>query len=257
MLRCPRCGLRYVSPRPTAEGVAQLYTRYLPDGEGEADEWDRAMEAVFEDAARRVEGAVGGPGRVLDVGCGFGRFLETMERRGWEPFGIDPSPRAGERARARLRRATLWPGLFPEDLRGAPPLHAITAFYVLEHVRDPLAFLRAAFAALVPRGVLLLRVPHTAPLKRALGWLRVPNRLYDMPAHLFDYAPAVLRRLLAEAGFGPVEAFVGGATRFGGLPRRAFSAVAEGGGEAVFRASGGRWILPGLSYSALGRKRGP
>ncbi|MGH7150354.1 MAG: class I SAM-dependent methyltransferase [Planctomycetota bacterium] len=257
MLRCPRCGLRYANPRPTAEGVAELYTRYLPEGDGEAGDWDRAMGRVFEVAAQWIERALGQPGRLLDVGCGFGGFLEAMERRGWRVSGIDPSPRAVERARARLRRGSVRRGVFPDDLPGGERFDAIAAFYVLEHVRDPVGFVRAAFGALDPGGALLVRVPHTAPLKRALGWLRIPNRLYDLPAHLQDYSPAVMRRLLAGAGFAEARAFLGGATRFGGPTRKAFSALAGAGGEATFLASGGRWILPGLSYSVLARKPAP
>ena len=89
-----------------------------------------------------AEGAV-----LLDVGCGVGRFLAAARSIGWKCRGIDVSKKAVEIGRTGagldLSCQTL------DELRAANDrFHAVTAFEVLEHVREPVELVTSAMAVL-------------------------------------------------------------------------------------------------------------
>jgi SAM-dependent methyltransferase len=188
----------------------------------------------------------------LDVGCGFGVFVAAMRGRGWEAEGLDPSPAAVEAAARRgcpVRLGTL------EGLQAEPGRYdAVTMFYVLEHLPDPVGALRKALDLLAPGGTILLRVPHTTPIVRLLtpfGW---GGTLYDPPFHLYDFSPNVLGEMLRRTGFVDIRTFPGQPTvpaRLGArIAARLFGALATG----VHVLTRGAILLPGVSKTTIARK---
>src|SRR5208283_4462177 len=85
IVRCSECGLARTDPQPSA---AELDRYYPPGYHGETKRYrlnlDSALSVVHRSRIRRIERLTGGPGRVLDIGCGPGWFLDQMRRRGWE-----------------------------------------------------------------------------------------------------------------------------------------------------------------------------
>jgi SAM-dependent methyltransferase len=253
-VRCRRCGLVCLESRPSDATLRELYAGYhLRDGKT-GDSWALFMRDVFRETAgllgRPARGA--GTGRLLDVGCGFGDFVALMRERGWRAEGVDPSPvvtAAAARRGLPVRTGTL------EDF-DAPPasFEAITMFYVLEHLADPMGALRKAYRLLSPGGTLLVRVPDTTPVVRLLSLVGTGASLYDPPFHLYDFPPPVLRRMLGEAGLVNVRTFPGRPTRPAGrVPLAAtlfFGALARG----CYAASGGRFLLPGVSKTTVAMK---
>jgi SAM-dependent methyltransferase len=214
------------------------------------------MDDVFRSSAATLNGMRGrtGRGRLLDIGCGFGAFVRIMQSEGWDAEGIDPSPVVVAAALHRgvpVRLGTI------EDLKPSPSRYdAVTMFYVLEHLPDPLAALGKAHELLAPGGTLLVRVPHTTPIVRMLSPFGAGASLYDAPYHLYDFSPSVLRGMLRKAGFVNPQTFPGRPTRpprFG--PRAAsllFGTLARG----IHAATGGAVLLPGVSKTTVARKPG-
>ena len=138
--------------------------------------------------------------RALDVGCMYGYLLDELRDRGVRTVqGIKLSHEPALQARARDPRHE---GTLEEFAAAAPAdlaFDAIFAQHVLEHVRDPAAFLRAAFWLLTPGGRLVLAVPrprvaNPPRLFPILGW-------YQVPVHLFHFSQPALRALAQDAGF--------------------------------------------------------
>lgn len=254
IVRCRACGLVYVNPRPQAEILAALYADYHARDGGNAESWDRLMSRVFAEAADLLCATRGmsGPARVLDVGCGFGGFVELMRTRGWDAEGLDPSQAVVDEATRTGRRVRL--GTLEALSANAGPFDAITMFYVLEHLSDPMGALRKAFDLLVPGGALVIRVPHTTPIVRLLAPVGLGRELYDPPFHLYDYAPAVLQDMLRRTGFADIRTFPGQPTvpsRLGPrLAARFFGAVAT----CLYVVTRGAFLLPGVSKTTLARK---
>ncbi|MEW5739582.1 MAG: class I SAM-dependent methyltransferase [Myxococcota bacterium] len=151
---------------------------------------------------------VGRPGRMLEVGCGLGLFLEAARERGWSPRGIDFTPAFVERARAR--------GI---EVECAAPLEAtfldeqyecVLLLNILEHLYEPVEVLRQVFSALRPGGVVAIGVPNEGGLTARVGNLdfRAQGRPWAMnlsptfpPFHVVGFSPESLRFALELVGF--------------------------------------------------------
>jgi SAM-dependent methyltransferase len=97
---------------------------------------------TYEKALRHVELEPGG--RVLDVGCGAGAFLQIVADRGAEPYGIDASEALVQFARRRLPTADLRVGEMEELLYEDDMFDLVTGFNSFFFADDMVAALREA-----------------------------------------------------------------------------------------------------------------
>jgi len=156
---------------------------------------------------RLADAGVGfAPGqRVLDAGCGNGLLLERIcEQFGCSGRGIDVDRRRIAEARARSKHATFECGLF-DAASAAGKYDVLLANAVIEHVVDPLAFLKQIELALVAGGSLFLLTPNARSLNYRLlrSWWR---NLLSIGQHIFLFTPESLERCASEAGFKLVRA---------------------------------------------------
>lgn len=136
-------------------------------------------------------------GRALDVGCGNGRFLHTLQTLGWHCEGVEFNQVAVQTCRARgltvhhgdLESARLDDGSF--DL--------ITVRHVIEHLPDPDSFMREASRILRNGGRLLIATPNSEALGRR--WFGKHWFANDIPRHLILFSTSNLDMLAARHGF--------------------------------------------------------
>lgn len=250
-LRCRNCGLVHLFPRPSREALKENYNYYLPASPREIEDWAEMMQPVISKSADLVDARAGLHGkRLLDIGCGYGFFLSEMKARGWEVEGIEISPPGREYARSSLGlniHSNPLEGLgLPEDA-----FDVITLFYVIEHLINPRDILTEVRRILRPDGLLLLRWPHTTPIVRLLGPLAKRLDLYHTPYHLFDFSLGTIKTLLKLTGFREIETRIGGYTRPPARMGRWCSAFFGRFGEALWRLTRGRVLLPGVSKTTL------
>ena len=153
--------------------------------------------------------------RVLDLGCGAGRFVAALRAAGADAIGVELAEAALERARAVAPGADL--RLVAPD--GSLPLEhgavdLVWCSEVLEHVVDTAGFLTEVRRVLRPGGRLLLTVPDHGRLKRTLLALARHEAHYDPQGqHLRFYTRRSLSHALAATGFEGVRL-----APLGGLP---------------------------------------
>lgn len=205
---CTACGLFYLSPRPTRTAIVHYYPasyvsyrRAIQDERFGLMRWMRRRklvqrrQAVAKHAPRR-------PGRLLDVGCSTGLFLDEMRSAGWTVAGIEINPETAEYARNRFQLPVTVGDLLEVDLR-AQAFDLITLFDVLEHTFDPAAVLEKAWGLLAEGGLLALTLPSWESLDRRLFgryWVG-----FDAPRHLHVFPNAVLTAMLHDTGFQVLE----------------------------------------------------
>ena len=162
-------------------------------------EWERRRALLLGEAR---------PGeRVLDLGCGAGRFVAALREAGAEPVGVELAEAALERARANAPGADL--RLVADD--GSLPLeHAsvdlVWCSEVLEHVPDTAHLLLEVRRVLRPGGRLLVTVPHHGRLQAALIALtRFESHFDPLGQHVRFYTRRSLAAALEHAGFDDVR----------------------------------------------------
>ncbi len=196
-VRCEACGLVWLDPMPTAGEVAAYYEQSYRDGIYEpyaAAETIRRLIAQHRLAAIRPHAR---PGRWLDVGAATGHFVEAAVLAGIAAEGCELSGSAVERARGRgltMHHAAV------EDFTPTAPYDTITAFDVLEHLREPRAFLDRLRRWLAPGGTLALTLPDVSSIYPRL--MRRHWFYYAPSDHLHYFDPRTITRLLGEHGFG-------------------------------------------------------
>ncbi|MEA2279685.1 MAG: hypothetical protein QOK21_292 [Solirubrobacteraceae bacterium] len=178
------------------------------------------------DARRRMLLAEARPGeRVLDLGCGAGRFVAALAAAGADPVGVEIAEAALERARAVVPAADLRP-LQPD---GSIPLEhsavdLVWCSEVLEHVADVAYLLAEVRRVLRPGGRLLATVPfHGRVQGAAIALTRFEAHFDPLGQHLRFFTRRSLAGTLAHAGLEPRR--VAG---WGGVPlaRRGLVALA-------------------------------
>ena len=202
IVTCIDCGLTYLRRLPSASQLKGLYDLYadefshmrLPRNPQEAKQSPLRRETFLEE----VQSFVKRKGRVLDVGCGWGAFLDAAREKGFEPYGIEITPSAAEFANQQLN--------IPVDAR---PLEEqafqpnsfslVTMNHVLEHLPHTRQVLSKVFEILEPEGVFAGMVPNFASFcsemeREHWAWL-------DPNFHYVHFTPETLRANLERAGF--------------------------------------------------------
>lgn len=252
VVRCMCCGFVYVNPRPTAETLKQLYLKYLPEKIEDPLLWDVYMKDVFAKAAKVLMKQFPGEGKILDIGCGYGFFLSQMKAKGWQTCGIDVSETAISYASNRSLDVAL--GTLDNIKYEDNSFDAITLFYVLEHLPDPLKTLHEIRRILKPNGLLLLRVPHTTPIVRILSLLGIKNNLYDPPFHLNDFSHVTIKAILEKAGFHNIHTFIGGFTKPPSVFVKVITSFFGLLAEMLYILSFGIFLLPGVAKNTIAKK---
>ncbi len=196
MARCEQCRLLQVSPRPDPSELAHIYL--------DSDYWAEELVVRSPDECRletdilqRLERFMRG-GRVLDVGCGAGHFLNCARRRGWETYGVEIAPHSAEFARScyglRVLTESVENLTFPRE-----SFDLITLIGVIEHVSGPVEFLKRLRLLLKPGGILFLLTDNSRSWLHRLLRDRFP--WINPPEHVQLFAPRSISFLLQRAGF--------------------------------------------------------
>lgn len=241
MYRCCNCGSGYLDPRPTAATVGLAYESYFTHHAEEREDlniekWSRPRRlryalangyrnhrfglnmqpanrlgilvaalmprwrASMASKMRHIPAPKKG-GRLLDLGCGSGDFLECARSAGWQVVGVDPDPKAVAAARGRGIDAREGGVEVLDPQR--EQFDGITLNHVIEHVHDPLGVLQACYTLLKPGGWIWLETPNLESIgHRIYGrhW-----RDLDPPRHLTIFTSNSLPALLEQACFKNVR----------------------------------------------------
>jgi 2-polyprenyl-3-methyl-5-hydroxy-6-metoxy-1,4-benzoquinol methylase len=162
--QCAVCDCRFVSPAPSEQTLARFYATYYTD-HGYLILEEQALDASVDDGDVRLQelrslGSWKGK-RALDVGCGAGDFLASLQLLGMEITGVDLDRAAVEHARRQLRtERILHGGMERVADEGLFDLIAMNDF--IEHPLAPMQFVERAVGHLKPGGYLLLFTPNGA-----------------------------------------------------------------------------------------------
>ena len=185
---CADCGTQFCDPMKAAP--PDWYAHI-----GEYYGWRWEFEHFLEDVVPLVN--THDPFRILEIGCGEGIVLERLRAIADEVWGLEfnrAAAQAGSAKGLRVIEASIEE--FSSRYSGET-FSAVAFFQVLEHVEDPLAFLRIVRRLLPQTGRIYLSVPNPDRCQ-----LNIYRESWDYPPHhLSRFTKEGLQRLLSRAGF--------------------------------------------------------
>ncbi len=248
VVQCDACGLGFVNPRPTVAEMAKYYPaqyfRHAPTRSNARYMRRRfAREAHFlrpieergstntNDAkicgakihGAKLSGAQPGAGkRLLDVGCATGDFPRFMMARGWDVEGVEIAEVA-----QGIRDFRVHTEEFQNIAVHGPAYDAVTAWAVLEHVHDPMAYFRKAAEVLKRDGLFVFLVPNFVS--------SASRHLFceDVPRHIYFYTRETVRQYLEKSGM---------------------RLEAEENGRGIYKLAPNNWLGYMLRTRLLGRE---
>lgn len=210
VVRCRQCELVYVNPRPRLDDLGQFYTpefvsyQFESTVSSEQATWrDRLMVKMTQDLARdRIRKIrrfvdLNPQSRVLDIGCGKGHFLNQLKQE-WkcEVSGLDIDE-SSTRYCSDILGISVTHGNATALETQPDRYDLVTMWHYLEHESDPSEVLAKVRMCLKPGGLLVIEVPNQASFENQIFGRR--SYLYDVPRHLYDFAPATMEKLLTKA----------------------------------------------------------
>jgi SAM-dependent methyltransferase len=204
--RCLACGFGWTSPPlPEAEIASHYPGSYLGNTAKAIEEYlggtlaaSRSWRGEWEKTL--VVNQFRPSGRILDVGCGDGKFLWALDGNNWERTGVELSAETVRLVNARIPSVRMIQGdLFTAPLP-AGGFDVITLWHVLEHLPQPTKNLHRISDLLAPGGWLIISVPRFDSLQARI-FRKYWYPFDDVPRHLYHFSLESLERLLLAAGF--------------------------------------------------------
>lgn len=188
VVECKGCGLGFVNPRPSFEEI----NRYYPPEFYEYFTTDLAFHKKrYQEESKYLLDVKKGKDRprLLDIGCANGDFARYMATQGWEVEGVEISANSQPIHDFPVYRIPF------DQLEGKRAQYdAVTAWAVLEHVHNPMAYFRKASEVLKSDGIFVFLVTNFKSLssKRLFG--------EDVPRHLYFFTRDTIQRYMEIIG---------------------------------------------------------
>lgn len=206
LYKCSSCGLVFLNPLPSNAEIDKMYSpEYY--GKGETEKFKASMVvrmiAFFSrKRAKRLSVHLKTGARVMDVGCGNGRFLEHLHsfNSTFELHGIEIQANAALRASQRLEgRAWIHTVTGLERFFGKNAFDAISFIHVFEHLPEPARTMDELAVVIRPGGIVMIVIPNIMSVqaqRHKHNWFHL-----DPPRHIHFYPPEVLKNELQKRGF--------------------------------------------------------
>ncbi len=200
---CKNCTAQFVYPIPSLEKLNEIYeqlyrggsetrTKTLTDPLTWQGYWQRQWK-IIKGLVDKKEG------RVLDIGCGGGHFLDNTGAD-WEKCGIEISEEARKVAASKGIQTfvTLEEAAFPEFF-----FDVITMFATIEHLTEPKVVVKEVARTLKKNGLFVIMTGDARSLKA-----RVKGKkwhMYRPPEHLYFFCARSLDFLIGSLGFEKIK----------------------------------------------------
>lgn len=209
---CTECGVAFAEPRVENHQVYEAiyanpgripgymrYERYSRLVAGAADPLEALSNSedvywAVAQALKQRDKTVEEP-EVLEVGSGLGYLTYALARSGYRATAIDISRAAVDSASARFGDLFIHADVAEFARRHAGRFDAVIACELLEHVVDPVGFVRTALSLVKPSGQLIVTSPNRTMFNSDVLWET------DLPpVHFWWYTEESIRAIAATVG---------------------------------------------------------
>ena len=190
IVQCDLCGFKFTNPRPEEDKLGVYYKSedYVSHSNTKKGFINSTYQSVRKYTLLKKLQLISKyykSGKILDIGCGTGEFLNTCKNAKWETIGIEPDPDARKMAADN----------FGLDIRQESALKDLTEhsfdiismWHVLEHVPRLNERIEELKRLIKPNGIIIIAVPNCNSLDAKIykeNWAA-----YDVPRHLYHFTP--------------------------------------------------------------------
>ena len=206
---CESCQVRYQYPGLTPEEEVEFYAaefeqfmslRSGADGGWlKADDHVKANQATSERRMKYLLPNLGNKLDILEIGCSSGFMLYPLITAGHVCTGIEPSGAFGD----FVKKNGIEVFESMDDLSTSQPSKCydlVMHFFVLEHISDPVTFLRRQLDILKPGGKIIFEIPNASDPLSSLYDIPAFERFYWSKAHPWYFNEHSLRYLMDKLG---------------------------------------------------------
>lgn len=210
IVRCRNCKHIYRNPRKTKQEYTEIYhsTYYTPFNK---ESWYKRKISFFKEAIKEINRPKTTRGRLLDLGCGWGHFLDLARKDGWEVYGVEISEYA-----TRIATEELKLNIFLGELKDAQfadnYFDVVTMWNFLDHLHEPLELLKEVHRILKKDGLVAIRIPNMAfqipgfkffkKIENIAWVLGIKN---PFVVHTQGFSKNTLQVILMKAGFRDMQ----------------------------------------------------
>jgi SAM-dependent methyltransferase len=202
IVRCGECGLYYLYPRLTEPTMRRAYLNDDYFGGGTSGYSDTsyalqegALRATYRRLMRNLQKRNLTGGALLEVGCGYGYLLGEANGFFSTRVGTEFSYQGVRSACARADK--VYEGGV-EQIPAGLKFDFVIATHVIEHVYEPLEFVKGLVSHTKPRGRVVLAAPDMGGLLRKTMGRRWPS--FKIPEHVSYFDATTLSALMRRAG---------------------------------------------------------
>jgi len=201
LARCRTCGFVFADPRPSPELLMEFYNRH-------SDYNTDPPSLTPEKARKRAEQYAGfirsfhpGATKILEIGCLHAHMLFGLRQWGYDVQGADICERSRQFA------ATAYDIRVHEGETPAPEQESsydvLIISHVIEHILDPVSFLRQAARFLAPDGIMIVETPGLdTPIYKLF---KASYNMVRPPEHISFFDARTLGKALEAASLAPVK----------------------------------------------------
>lgn len=199
LVRCNNCNFIFTNPRPKAEDLYKYYQSQ--DYVSHSNKSNNPVNFIYKIARNftlkrkvRLINSISKKGKILDVGCGTGHFINACQQNGWAITGVEPDKQARKVASDKTGQ-TIADDLSKIDENN---FDVISMWHVLEHVSDLNQYMRMLVERLKENGKLIVAVPNHK--SNDAIYYKADWAAYDVPRHLYHFDQNTMNQLANKYG---------------------------------------------------------
>ena len=200
IVKCRNCNFHFTSPRPSEEQLSRYYIsdHYISHNNTSKNLFEKVYQLVRRIAIRTKYNLVSEffyNGRILDIGCGTGDFLQKCKLKNWETKGIEPSAIARKQA---IENYNLDVDECTNLKKLSGEFDIITMWHVLEHVTELNTTVSEIKKLLSKKGKAIIAVPNLESFDSC--YYKKHWAAYDLPIHFYHFSKASITKLFKKHG---------------------------------------------------------
>lgn len=200
--RCRHCDVTFIWPVFNDDEMMKFYKNYNEHVKargvtpsGGAEEIHKKTRKIVKPRFERIKHYFENKNSVLEIGAATGAFLELLD--GKQLYCVEPADE--NRAFSKQFVQDTYSDI--SEIPSGKTFDVICMFHVLEHIKEPVTFLKNCKSMLSPGGIIIIEVPHIEDPLLSLYNCEPFKDFYFMPMHVFIYSLKSLDFVLSSAGF--------------------------------------------------------